>query len=43
MLQKMLEKVKLGEVSINDLARNTPGYVPADLKSLISEAGLLAV
>jgi len=30
-------------VSTEHLARFTPGYVPADLNSLVKEAGLLAV
>ena len=28
---------------LKELARNTPGYVAADLNSLVKEAGLIAV
>ena len=32
-----------GDFNFDTLARLTPGYVGADLKSLINEAGLIAV
>jgi len=31
------------DVDIQDLAKRTPGYVPADLTSLVRKAGMLAV
>ena len=31
------------DVSIEDLAKDTPGYVPADLTALLKKAGLFAV
>lgn len=43
-VKKMLETAKISEdVDTKELARNTPGYVPADLSSLTKEAGLIAV
>lgn len=43
-IKKMADKLALdGQVSIRDLAKLTPGFVGADLKGLMSEAGMIAV
>lgn len=31
------------DVDLNDFAKRTPGYVPADLSALIRKAGVIAV
>jgi ribosome biogenesis ATPase len=43
-LMKMCEKLKLdGDISFTELAKLTPGFVGADLNSLMGEAGMVAV
>ncbi len=43
-LCKLVSSVKMSEkINMKWLAGNTPGYVAADLNSLVKEAGLVAV
>ncbi|EGR28943.1 vesicular transport protein cdc48, putative [Ichthyophthirius multifiliis] len=43
-LQKITEFIPLGkEVQIENIAKDTPGYVPADLQALIQKSGVFAV
>ena len=43
-LKKMTSKNPLNtDVNLLEIAKSTPGYVPADLVSLVSKAGVTAV
>lgn len=43
-MQKLTKNNPLSDdVNLKEIAKNTPGYVPADLSALVKKAGILAI